>query len=85
MSIITSDIFVCKEVITVTLTEARQHLQVWLAADLALAEGKELRIGSRTLTRADAAEIKERIGYWQREINRLSGQSRRFRRVVPID
>lgn len=40
------------------MTEADQHLQVWLAADLALAEGKELRIGSRTLTRADAAEIK---------------------------
>jgi len=68
-----------------TLTEAQQHLQVWLAADLALAEGKELRIGSRTLTRVDAAEVKERIAFWQREVNRLSGQSRRFRRVVPID
>ena len=68
-----------------TLTEAQQHLQVWLAADLALAEGKELRIGSRTLTRVDAAEVKERIAFWQREVNRLSGQARRFRRVVPID
>ena len=68
-----------------TLTEAQQHLQVWLAADLALAEGKELRIGSRTLTRVDAAEVKERIAFWQREVSRLSGQSRRFRRVVPID
>lgn len=68
-----------------TLTEANQHLQAWLAADLALAEGQELRIGSRTLTRSNAAEVKERIGYWQREVNRLSGQSRRFRRVVPID
>ena len=54
-------------------------------ADLALAEGKELRIGSRTLTRVDAAEVKERIAFWQRDVNRLSGQSRRFRRVVPID
>ena len=68
-----------------TLTEAQQHLQVWLAADLSLAEGKELRIGSRTLTRVDAAEVKERIAFWQREVNRLSGQSRRVRRVVPID
>jgi uncharacterized small protein (DUF1192 family) len=68
-----------------TLTEANQHLQAWLAADLALAEGQELRIGSRTLTRSNAAEVKERVAYWQREVNRLSGQSRRFRRVVPID
>ena len=68
-----------------TLTEAQQHLQAWLVADLALAEGKELRIGSRTLTRVDAAEVKERIQYWQREVNRLLGTSRRCRRVVPID
>lgn len=68
-----------------TLTEAQQHLQAWLAADLALSQVKEYQIGGKRLTRVNAAEVKERISFWQREVNRLSGQSRRFRRVVPID
>ena len=67
------------------LIEAQQHLQAWLDADMALATGKEFKIGSRSLSRADASEVKERIGYWQRQVNRLSGVSRRCRRVVPID
>ena len=68
-----------------TLAEAQQHLQAWLDADLALATSKEYRAGTRMLTRADAAEVKERIQYWTRQVKRLSGASRRCRRVVPID
>lgn len=70
---------------TWTLAEARQHLQAWLAADLALATSQEYRIGTRSLTRADAGEVKERISFWKREVSRLEGSSRRCRRVVPID
>lgn len=68
-----------------TLEQARQHLQAWLEADLALATGKEYTIGTRSLTRANAAEIKERIRYWSGVVNRLQGRSSRCRRVVPID
>lgn len=71
--------------LTLTLEQARQHLQVWLDADIALATGKEYRIGSRALTRADATEVKERIRFWSREVSRLQGKLRRCRRVVPID
>lgn len=71
-----------------TLEQAKQHLQVWLDADIALATGKEYRLGSRTLTRADAAEIAERIRYWSREVSRLEAGRRggaRVIRVVPRD
>ena len=54
-----------------TLEQARTHLNAYLEADLALATGKSYRIGSRNLTRADAAEIKERIQFWSNEVERL--------------
>jgi hypothetical protein len=70
----------------VTLSEAQKHLDAWLAADLALATSKEYVIlGNHRLTRADAAEVKERIQYWSRVVSSLKGTARRCRRVVPID
>lgn len=67
-----------------TLEQARQHLEAWMAADLALATGKEYTMGSRRLTRADALEIKERIAYWSSQVQQLTGQGRRTRRVIPL-
>ena len=54
-----------------TLEQARTHLQAYLEADLALATGKSYRIGSRSLNRLDAAEVKERINFWSNEVERL--------------
>jgi uncharacterized small protein (DUF1192 family) len=54
-----------------TLEQARTHLQAYLEADLALATGKSYKIGSRNLTRLDAAEVKERINFWSNEVERL--------------
>lgn len=73
-----------------TLYEAREHLYAWLSADLALATGKEYRINNRTLTRADASEVKERIAYWKNQVAMLEeeGKGRRLRRayrVIPRD
>lgn len=51
-----------------TREEIKQHLDAWLAADLALAQAKSYTIvtpsGSRSLTRADGEEIKRNIDYW---------------------
>lgn len=70
-----------------TLDDARQHLQAWLDADLAVSRGQEYRIGGRSLTRAQAAEIAERIRYWRREVERLqTGRTgMRALRAVPRD
>lgn len=54
-----------------TLEVARTHLNAYLEADLALATGKSYKIGSRNLTRLDAAEVKERIQFWSNEVERL--------------
>ena len=74
-----------------TLYEAREHLAAWLAADLALATGKEYRINNRTLTRANADEVKERIAYWKNQVAMLQETEnggkrvRRAYRVIPRD
>ena len=70
-----------------TLDEARQHLQAWLEADLAVSRGQEYRIGGRSLTRADASVIAERIQFWRREVARLKAgcTGARVFRVVPRD
>ena len=54
-----------------TLEVAKTHLNAYLEADLALATGKSYKIGSRNLTRLDAAEVKERIQFWSNEVDRL--------------
>lgn len=56
---------------TLTRTEAKMHLRAWLEADLVVATGQSYTIGSRTLTRVDAAEIREMIDYWQALVSSL--------------
>ena len=54
-----------------SLETAKEHLQAFLDAELAVATGQSYKIGSRSLTRADLSEIKERIKYWANEVERL--------------
>lgn len=54
-----------------TLEQARTHLQAFLEAEIAVATGQSYRIGSRSLTRANLSEIKERINFWKNEVERL--------------
>lgn len=71
-----------------TLEVAKEHLNAWLEADISVATGKSYKIGSRSLTRADVSEIKERIQYWSNEVSRLeSGRKKGIRafRIVPRD
>ena len=70
------------------LQTAKLHLQSWLECDLALSTGKSYKIGSRNLSRTDAAEVKERIQFWSNEVNRLeNGRPKGIRafRAVPRD
>jgi hypothetical protein len=60
----------------ITLVQAQAKLQVWMDADDALALGQSYQIEisgtRRSLTRADAAMVQERLNYWQRMVNRLA-------------
>lgn len=72
----------------ILLERARKHYEAWLDADLALATSKSYTIDGRTLTRANAAEIQQKIAFWRNELCRLeSGRSsvNRIQRVMPRD
>ena len=56
----------------ITLEQAQARLDDWLAADARVATGQAYEIGERKLTRADAAEIRRNIDYWQGWVSRLS-------------
>jgi len=68
------------------LATAQAHLDQWIAADLAVATGQSYTIGGRSLTRANAAEIRRNIDYWNRWVQRLSkGGGMTVRLGVPND
>jgi len=54
------------------VTIAQAHLDSWLAADLAVSKSQSYSIGDRSLSRANAQEIRDNIAYWQRVVNQLS-------------
>lgn len=71
----------------ITIADAETALALWLAADAALAGSQSYEIsvnGSmRKLTRADAAEVRANIDYWQDWVTKLSRTRGRTRYVVP--
>ncbi len=75
----------------ISLETARKHLDAWLEAELAVINGQEYTIGSRTLRRANLADIQAQIKFWKSEVQKAeaaeSGKGGRGRiyRVVPRD
>jgi hypothetical protein len=74
----------------IPLATAQAQLTAWLAASIAVASNQAYEIQSgdsmRRLTRADAAEIRSQIVFWQNMVARLmrkqAGRSR-TRNFVP--
>ena len=58
----------------ISIDEARTTLQMWLDAERAVATGQSYKIGTRSLTRANRADIRESIQFWRREIARLEAK-----------
>lgn len=56
----------------ITIAQAQAKLAAWLAADDAIAAGQSYSIGGRSLTRVNAAEIRNNIEFWERKVIRLS-------------
>ncbi|MBF0308119.1 MAG: hypothetical protein HQL56_01135 [Magnetococcales bacterium] len=63
---------------------AQTHLDEWLAADLAVAKNQAYQIAGRTITRADAKEIRENIDYWQNQLSRARRSGIRIRSITPV-
>ena len=71
-----------------TLQEARDMLTGWIEAERGVMTSQSYKIGTRSLTRADMAEISDRIKFWRAEVARLESGRRsgaRVMRVVPRD
>lgn len=51
-----------------------QHLEAYLAAHLAIANGQEYSYAGRSLTRADLADVQNTISLLQKEILRQQGR-----------
>jgi hypothetical protein len=73
--------------VALSVAQAQAHLDAWIAADLAVAASQSYTIGTRSLTRANAREIREQVAYWRRQVDQLtSGRSGvRIIRAVPRD
>ena len=74
----------------ITLEIAQKHLNAWLEAELACTTNQSYTIGSRTLTRADLAEIRNTIKYWAGIVTKLEaarkyGGRNRTMRIMPRD
>jgi len=74
----------------ITMEVAKQHLNVWLEAEMAVATGQSYTIGSRSLTRANLTEIRNAITYWKNWVDKLEtaekqGGRNKIKRVVPRD
>ncbi len=57
----------------ITLPQAEAQLAVWLEADAKVATGQSYEIAGRKLSRADAAEITNKIDYWNNKVVALTG------------
>jgi len=69
----------------ITAEQAQARLDAWLEADAAVSQSQSYSIAGRSLTRANAAEIRNNIDYWQRKVSQLSrgGSGARVRYGVP--
>ena len=59
----------------ITLAQAEAQLSLWLAASTAVASGQSYSIGDRSLTRADAKEIRESLNFWDGKVKELAANS----------
>lgn len=65
----------------------QERINMWLDAEAAIATGQSYKIGSRELRRADLAEIRRQLEYWEGKLAECDnrGGKRRTFRVVPRD
>jgi len=67
----------------ITLAQAEEQLAAWLAASTATANYQSYSIAGRTLTRADAEEIRANIEMWNKLVISLDRGGVRIRGITP--
>ena len=74
----------------ITLETAKRHLDAWIDAEIAVTNAQSYTIGSRVMTKANLAEIRKTIDYWNAKVIELEnikkhGGRNRAYRAVPRD
>ena len=68
-----------------TLEKAQEMLDLYIEADAAVATGQSYSIGGRSLSRVNAADITDKITFYQRQVNNLTRGGIAIKRVIPRD
>lgn len=73
----------------ITLAQAEAKLAEWLAADTAVASGQSVTIEGKSISRANSAEIRNNIQFWNSMVQSLTasasrGSGIRVRGVTPV-
>ena len=68
----------------ITLAQAQEQLDTWLAASTAVSAKQRYRIGDRELVYADLAAIQAQIEFWDAKVKSLDRGGIRVQYVTPI-
>lgn len=74
----------------ITLAQAEAKLAEWLLADTAVASGQAVTIEGKSISRANSAEIRKNIQFWNSMVSSLTdvaargGSGIRVRGVTPV-
>lgn len=73
-----------------TVMQCIERLEIWLEAEAAIASGQSYMIDNRRLERANLAQVREQIKFWQNELTKAEAATsgrrrRRTMRIVPRD
>lgn len=71
----------------VTLDFAKDRVAIYYEAEAKVLGGQSYTVGGRSLTRANLAEIRDGILYWQGQVDRLTSTGRTgptMRRIIPF-
>lgn len=65
--------------------QCKEHLNAWLAADLAVSKGQSYTIGNRVLTRVNSSEINKNIKLWADRLAQAQRKSKgpRTYQIIP--
>lgn len=73
-----------------SVVECNERLQMWLKAEAAIATSQNYEIAGQKIDRANLAQVREQIKFWQNELAKAQAKAsgkgrRRTVRVVPRD
>ncbi|HEU4708749.1 MAG TPA: DUF6148 family protein [Methylophilaceae bacterium] len=68
----------------ITLVQAEAKLSEYMAAETAVLSGQSYEIAGRSLRRADLAEIRNGMDYWDRKLKELSARASGRGRVCNV-